>query len=262
MKLEGIIVSVDYADMLAETLPLNKHVFDQIVVVTSPEDLETQRVCRYHGVRHIQTDAFRARWGEFHKARGINAGLKVLGMDDWVVHMDADIVLPPTTRRLIERADLHRWMLYGADRFQVQGSEAWRAHQALPPLQQDNYHVVLDAFPIAPRFSGERMGGYAPPGYFQLWNPSASKVYRYPDEHDGAQKTDVLFTAKWSRSNRQLLAEFVVYHLESEPAAQGTNWGGRVTKRFGAEPVDRHRPHHHHRHHRHHHHHHWPYDCD
>lgn len=266
MKLEAVTVCVDYADMLAETLPLNRGQFDKMIVVTAPEDLNTQRICRYWNVPMVLTDQFRSRWGEFHKAKGINLGLKQLSMDDWVVHLDADIALPPNARDLIERADLQKWCLYGVDRFQVRGFEEWRQHQAMPALQQDSYHVHLDAFPIIQRFSGARMGGYAPPGYFQLWNPNGSNVREYPAEHDGAQKTDVLFTANWWRRDRHLLPEFVAYHLESEPSEQGANWDGRVTARFGPEPDWRHRPRHHHHRHRpppdpyEHHHHHRP-DC-
>jgi hypothetical protein len=248
MKLEAVIVCVEYGDFLATTLPANKHQFDRLIVVTSPEDKETQRVCRYYGVPHLQTDVLRTRWGEMHKAKGINKGLEQLDLDDWVLHLDADIVLPPTCRQLIERADLDKTCLYGCDRYQVPSWEAWQLHQAMPPLQQDNYHVHLDTFPIAPRFSGSRMGGYAPPGYFQLWNAKASGVTRYPEDHDDASRTDVLFTAQWWRNKRHLLPEFVVYHLESEQCPPGTNWEGRVSRRWG--PIPDERDHRHPRHHR------------
>lgn len=255
-KLEGVVVSVGYADYLAETLPLNLRHFDRLMIVTAPEDVETQRVGAYYGVPHTQTDKFRARWGEFHKAKGINHALEFLARDGWVCHLDADIVLPPTTRRLLERAQLDQGLLYGCDRFNVTGFDQWRLHQAMPQLQQDDYHVQLDAFPLAPRFSGERMGGYAPPGFFQLWHAGTRDV-RYPSDHTTAAKTDVLFSSQWYRRARALLPEFVAYHLMAEPAAQGANWDGRVTARWGPEPDRRHHHHpchHRHRHHWHHHH--------
>ena len=262
MKLEAITVSVGYADFLAETIPLNQQHFDRWVIVTAPEDLDTQRVCRYYGVPHVQTDVFRSRWGEFHKAKGINKGLAALALDGWVLHLDADIVLPPRTRELLERKTLIKEHLYGADRFLVRSAHDWRRHQALPAMQHDDYHVNLNMFELAPRFSGERMGGWAPPGFFQLWHPQASGVSDYPAEHSDASRTDVLHTARWGSQSRVLLGELAVYHLESEPAAQGANWGGRVTARWGAQPVlDEHHPSRHRRPpaHRDHHHHdgHW-----
>jgi hypothetical protein len=236
VKLEGVTCCVDYADFLAETLPHNRVHFDRLIVVTAPEDKETQRVCRYYGVPFALTDVFRTRWGEMHKARGINVGLRQLALDGWVCHLDADIVLPPKTRELIDRADLDRSCLYGVDRFMVRSHADWRRHQALPALQQDDYYVRLGVFELGARFSGERMGGWAPPGFFQLWCPRWSNVRSYPEDHATAARTDVQFAAQWWRSKRALLPEFVVYHLEPEPGTQGANWGGRVTPRFGAVP--------------------------
>lgn len=270
MRLEGVVCCVNMADYLADTLPLNLRHFDRLVVVTAPEDVETQRLCRYYDVPHLQTDVFRSRWAEFHKACGINKGLQALRQDDWVLHMDADIVLPPRTRELIERANLDKGKLYGCDRFNVPGYDAWRQHQAMPALQQDNYHVNLDVFPLAPRFSGERMGGYAPPGFLQLWSGTTGRNLRYPEEHSDASRTDVLFTANWFRSGREMLPEFVAYHLAAAQETQGIDWGGRVSRRWGPQPnYDHHHPFHHRdppHHHEHHHpdgrwHHHYHHPC-
>jgi hypothetical protein len=262
VNLEGVICCVDYSDFLAESLPLNLRHFDRLIVVTAPEDVKTQQICDAHDTEVVLTDAFRSRWGEMHKAKGINAGLEHLRLDGWVLHLDADIVLPPRARVLMDRAGLDRSMLHGADRMTVQGYEAWRAHQAMPPLQADGYHVRLNSFPMMPRFNAWHLNGYAPPGYFQLWHPQVSGIRRYPDEHTEADRTDVLFAAQWERAKRALLPELAVFHLESEPSVQGTNWGGRKTRRWGPEPWYHPEPWHRwHRypHHRHHEHHHEPY---
>lgn len=240
MKLECVQICVNYADFLAETLPHNLRHFDNMIVVTAPEDVETQRVCRYYGVKHAQTDAFRSRWGEFDKAKGINVGLEQLDCDGWVLHLDSDVVLPPTTRQAIERKNLNTRFLYGADRYCVNSYDAWRKHQAMPFMQQDGYHVQLNAFDLAPRFAGMRMGGYSPPGFFQLWSPRSSGVEFYPDEHTTAARTDVLFSANWYPNQRFLLPELVVYHLDSERSPQGANWNGRRSPRFGPQPDQNH----------------------
>ena len=101
MNLEAVTICVDYSDFLAESLPINRRNFDQYVVVTAPEDLETQRVAEFWDCDIVLTDVIRSRWGEFHKARGINAGLEHLKLNGWVLHVDADIVLPPRTRTLL-----------------------------------------------------------------------------------------------------------------------------------------------------------------
>jgi hypothetical protein len=252
MLLEAVSTCVNYSDFLAESLPLNRPLFDRYVVVTAPEDKATQQVCDAYDVEVVLTDEFRTRYGEMHKSKGINAGLHFLKRDGWVVHLDADIVLPTKTRVLLNHAELDRSMVYGADRLKVPGFQAWRTHQAMPYIQHDGYHVRLGAFEMMPRFNAWHIGGYSPCGYFQLWHPSASGVQVYPADHSEADRTDVLFGQQWPRAKRSLIPELAVYHLESEPAAQGANWGGRVTCRWGPDPwwsPDPWRHHHHHKHH-------------
>ncbi len=43
----------------------------------------------------------------------------------WVVHLDADIWLPPQTRLLLQNANLDPSMIYGIDRFCVKGYAEW-----------------------------------------------------------------------------------------------------------------------------------------
>jgi hypothetical protein len=266
--IEAVCTCVNYGDFLAATLPTNRYQFDRMVVVTAPEDTATQRVCEFNNVQVVLTDSFNTRWGEFCKGCGINDGLEELGLGDWVVHLDADIVLPPLTKQLIEQANLDKSMIYGADRH-ILDEPAWQRHQAMPRLQQeDNVYVHVDQYPLGTRIATSQYGGYLPIGFFQLWNAGASGVKRYPDQHTDAGRTDMLFAAQWPRAKRALLPELVVYHLESEPGAmQGANWAGRKTKPFGAAVTDlvpasnvnvlpEHRkPHHRKRHHHHHHYH-------
>src|ERR1035441_6530228 len=100
MKLEAVIISAGCSDFLAHTLPMNKPLFDKILVVTSPEDRDTQRICDYWNVPYERTDVLSTRWeGVFCKGKGINVGLDKLDKDGWVAHMDADIALPPHSRK-------------------------------------------------------------------------------------------------------------------------------------------------------------------
>ena len=57
-------------------------------------------------------------------------------------------------------------------------------------------------------------------------------MYRYPNEHGFADRTDVLHCKKWPREKRELLPEILVIHLESETGI-GLNWKGRKTPMFG-----------------------------
>jgi gluconate kinase len=112
-KIECVVVCDRYADFLRCTLPHNKFIFDRMVVVTSFEDKETQRIFEFYHVECLKTDALESRKGHFCKADGINEGLARLSMEDWVVHLDADIWLPPLTRQVLQQArdGLTRWAL-------------------------------------------------------------------------------------------------------------------------------------------------------
>jgi hypothetical protein len=255
MRLEAVTVCDQYSDFLAWTLPLNKPQFDRLVVVTSPEDHATQQICDFHDVELVKTDQLRSRWGDWNKAKGINAGLRFLRQDGWVLHLDADIALPPRARVLMDRKVLDRQMLYGVDRLRVADYERWIDFLTMPHIQTDGYHVRLeDSFPMMSRFNAWHLNGFAPPGYFQLWHPSVSGISNYPDDHNGGDRTDVMFAENWKPEKRQLIPEFAAYHLESELHVQGANWGGRTTKHFGPEPSRRpndyaHRLQPHHKHH-------------
>lgn len=260
MKLEAVVTSVNYDDFLSETLPLNKVHFDNMVVVTSPEDLATQKLCEYYHVKCVPTNAFGAK-GEFRKGAAINAGLRQLDLDGWVIQLDADIALPPQTRRILEAIDLDAYSIYGIDRFNVMGRKAWDKHKRHPALQQENdVYVHLNAFPLGTRFISRQ--GWIPIGFFQLWNPHISSIslgstFTYPENHTNAGRTDMMHAARWPSKQRHMLPELVAYHLESEPAEQGANWEGRQTARFD-EPYTicgrfRRWWRHHCRHHKHHH---------
>jgi len=236
MKIEAVVTCVDYADFLAETMPHNRSLFDKLVVVTAPEDQATQRICEYWHVDCVRTDEFRTRWGEFRKGAAINDGLARLDCTDWLVHMDADIVLPPLARTLLESAALDPSFIYGVDRHMVQGYAPWRQFMTLPALQQENgIFVHTNPFPIGVRVTPRIHGGWLPIGFFQMWNAVSGRL-RYPDTHLDAGRTDMQFAAQWPRNRRALIPEIVAYHLESEPGApMGVNWNGRRTRAFGSD---------------------------
>jgi hypothetical protein len=233
MKIEAVCISVNYGDFLAHTMPLNKGHFDRMVVVTTPEDTETRLLCEYHFVKCIQTDVLNTKAGEFRKGAAINIGLKELDMDGWVVHLDADIVLPPQTKSILEKTDLNPAMIYGIDRFNIVGYNEWYGHVKKPKLVNEcGVYVHPRVYPLATRFMSSEFGGYLPIGFFQMWNPGVTGVTQYPQCHTNAGRTDMLMSANWPRAYRGFLPEIIAFHLESESAAQGANWNGRETPRF------------------------------
>lgn len=237
MRIEAVTVCVDYSDFLAYTIPLNKQHFDHWVIITSKEDRETQKLCRHHNIECLVTDRFTENGNAFNKAKGINEGLLYLTKTDWVVHIDADIVLPPMFRQMVEKIPLDKKAIYGADRLMCPTFEEWTKHVHKPRPMYDNWiYIHMDAFPIAARVADYNGDGYAPIGYFQMWHSPTNNAPLYPEEHGAADRTDMAFAKRWSRENRRLLPEIITVHLDSENAtveSTGKNWQGRKTIPFG-----------------------------
>lgn len=238
MKLECVITCVGFSDMLAESLPHNRNLFDKTVVVTAPEDTATHKICEFWNVQCIPTDVFETRWGKFNKGKGINVGLAALSKTDWLLHMDADIVLPPATRGLLETADLDKSGIYGIDRHMIIGEEDWRDFICQPPIQQEGWSSYVDCgkfihphhkFPIGVRVA--HPSGYVPIGFFQLWNAASGHI-KYPEQHTDAGRGDMLFALQWPRAKRHMIPEVIGYHIESEQKEMGSDWGGRRSKPF------------------------------
>jgi hypothetical protein len=237
VKIECLVTCVGYADFLAVTLPINMNHFDKIVVVTAPHDKDTQRVCDYYGVQVWLTDAFQSQWaGRFCKGAGINQGLNRLDKDAWILHLDADIALPPNFRKVIEAADLDPTMIYGVDRAEFKSFEDWQRFIGAPePNTQGGgffCHITHHGQLLGTRVAFQHHGGYVPIGFFQLWHAD-SGITKYPEGHTDAGREDSHFPTLWPRRKRALIPEFVVYHLESESAQMAVNWKGRKTKPFG-----------------------------
>jgi hypothetical protein len=236
--IECVIVCHKFTDFLCHTLPHNKAFFNRLIVVTSPEDKDTQKLCEFYHVECVVTSHLQAAQNKFCKGAGINEGLARLSKKGWVVHMDADIWLPPQFRRLLAHANLDKAMIYGIDRFSVIGADRWQAFLAAPKLQHecDAYiHLHNSGFALSTRVMQHHMGGYVPIGFFQLWHPVSSDIFTYPEGHTDAGREDLLFANYWPRPLRGFIPEIIGYHLESEAARMGINWNGRKTKLFSTQ---------------------------
>ena len=232
-KLECVTVCINYADFLEVSLQHNLHHFDEFVVVTSHEDKSTQSVCAKHGVICVATDAMTERGDEVNKGHGINIGLAYLRQTDWVLHLDADIILPDRFRTMLDKSRLDESCIYGADRVNVVGRDAYEKMITTNEFKRQFHHKYLvntpANLPLGARLLHNEYG-YCPMGFFQLWNAKENK--RYPYNQGGAEHTDVLFSLQWPVQKRLLLPNVICYHIESEPAKMGANWNGRTTKKF------------------------------
>lgn len=244
LKLDAVTVCVGYGDFLAHTLPINKGLFNRQVIVTSSKDEETQRICKVYNVQCVITDCMYKNGQKFNKGLAVNAGLEVLDFQDWCVHLDADIVLPPLTRHILQTVQLNEQFLYGVDRVMVPSYEYWARFMSSPLPQHEMAYIYVGPFPVGVRIMKleDGRGGWVPLGYFQMFNRLANALAKkpwYPVEWDTAATSDLYFAYKWPRTHRHLVPEVVCYHLGTEDQAggkMGHNWEGRKTARF--EPRD------------------------
>lgn len=238
MVVEAIITCVNYSDFLAHTLADNLQQVDRMVVVTHSNDKATQALCTKYGVDCIDTEIMHDDGDRFNKGKLINLGLSHLRHEGWLLHLDADIVLPHNFKAMLKHARLDEKCVYGADRLNVKSYEHWMTnkHKTIPQHQWRYLVVPPKEFPLGSRLLHQEYG-WCPIGYTQLWHASTRR--KYPIVSGSAEHSDVLFAVQWARKNRILLPEFFVYHLESEQAAMGANWHGRKTKHFGPHDCEK-----------------------
>jgi hypothetical protein len=106
--LEAVTICVNFSDYLAETIPYNLPQIDMWTIVTTPDDVRTQRLCHGWGIKCLKTDCFHRDVSppRLNKSRGINYGLQNHSGAGWMLHLDADIVLPHQYRKMLENAEL------------------------------------------------------------------------------------------------------------------------------------------------------------
>jgi glycosyltransferase involved in cell wall biosynthesis len=90
----AVIVCVEYDDLLAITLPHNRPFFDQVIVVTTPEDVRTQAICVANNAKCLTTRVFYERGAAFNKGAALERGFDLAGREGWFAVMDADILIP------------------------------------------------------------------------------------------------------------------------------------------------------------------------
>ena len=199
-KLSGVVVSVGYGDRLATTLPSNIKLFDQFVVVTSPEDSYTQQVARELGATIILSSRCFDDEHSFNKGRMLNEGLAALKDPDWVILTDADITLNPNTRDYVMENSFNPGCIY------------FTARQDLSPVAGQQPSVNME-----------------PNGYFQMFNPKAIAIREHwprpvCEEFCSAGSVDSWFWQQWPKEKVIFVPDLMVQHI---PSIQlGENWNG------------------------------------
>ena len=240
-SISALTTCVNYSDFLVWFLLFNKNQFNRLVVLTTPEDEKTKTVCDFFNVECLPTEVFYTNGQTFGKSQAINVGIQHLlntsADPQWLCHIDSDILLPPRAMSFIKAHDLKKDSIYTIDRLRVQDFKTWSNFLLNPQVfYEQEVWLRLDRFPIMPRVYKE--DNILPIGYFQLWHIDADKN-TYPEIHENAARSDMLFAKQWAPNKRKLIPTAIGLHIESEEASMGTNWNGRKTGLFtyAPEPV-------------------------
>jgi hypothetical protein len=215
----AIITSVDFADLLALTLPLNKKHFKSILVVTSPNDKETLEVALEHDCSVHITDAFYRNGAMFNKYRAVEEGLTVFGRaaashdDGWLCVQDADIVWPS----LAPRSLFQQGYLYTPHRRMLS-----QLTTKLPP--ENEWHVL-------PYYRNiKEWCGYC--HMFHISDPYLGQPPWYEIDWKHAGGADTYFQLKWPNAFKQR-PSWTVLHI----GPNGVNWCGRTSPRLDGTPI-------------------------
>lgn len=235
---EAVIVCTQYDDFLKVTLPFTLRQVKKVIVVTSdqPYDDGIRHHCRYMGVHCLSTDIMHRFNAPFAKGLAINRGLDLCSKSGWLVHMDADIVLPDQTSLVLSRLELDKKCLYGIDRVACPNALAFKDYLNKNTPQYNNTCLVEPPrnFPLMARWI-HPTDGWLPIGFFQMWHGSIARTpfdMRYPEDSNDAIRTDIQHALQWDGKNRRLIPDVIAIHLDSCSAPVGANWTGRTTPRF------------------------------
>lgn len=204
--MRAILVCVDYADLLALTLPWNRHHFKEVMVVTSLADEPSILVAQQHGAKVYATDSFYSDGATFNKWRALEEGLDSFGREGWLCIMDADVLWP---KKLPED-------------FQPVAGNLYTPRRRMFTDLTKPLPAEFD-WPIFPLHRQEREFA----GYSQIFHASDPVLGHAPWHETNwrhAGGADSFFQAKWPERNK-VRPSWEVLHL----GEAGQNWCGRAT---------------------------------
>jgi len=226
-RIEAVTTCVNYSDYLRHTIPFTLREIDHLTVVTTPDDKATAEVCRNAKgerakVKIVTTDKFSQGGGRFNKGAALNVGFNAMKREGWVLHLDADVILPYWFGPSLDKINLNPEVMYGAMRCNIC---SWHFYKTW---------LTGGCHPLKGILSGDsKENGRSVMGFFQLFHPSASALRGQPpsqwysEKYRYANTSDTDFSKKWKR---QEVLPLAVVHLGPNDC---TNWGGRKSPKFG-----------------------------
>jgi len=204
-----LLTCVNYADYLEDTCIYNTQIFDKIYIITTKEDIHTQKICSlYTNIVTYITNMFTMNKAIFNKGVCLNYGLSKIPENSWLVIGDADCIYPSCIRNDILQLDHNK--LYSYKRHKVLNKKH------LKDIINNNVEPIF-----LPNRNSRNILGYC-----QLFHKQSlffQKNPNYPINYKSAGGCDSRFAAKWPREHKQVLQSGHVLHL----GETNINWYGR-----------------------------------
>lgn len=203
-KPRALIICVDFSDLLAITLPYNRHHFEEVLVVTTPADKRSQRVAKNWGADIYETNSFYEPGAIFNKWNPMEEGLDAMSREGWICLMDVDILWP----KILPAFELKPNCLHGPRR----------------RVMTDTFATIPDDWSHFPLYlPNSRLIA----GYSQVFHANDSHLTKPPWHETNwvhAAGADSYFQSRWPASKRIRLP-FDTLHL----GEVGVNWCGRTS---------------------------------
>lgn len=212
--MRGVTVCVEFDDLLAITLPHNRHHFDEFLVITTPQDYKTQEVARRNNAGIYMTEAFYKRNAIFNKWLALELGLDSFGRHGLLVLMDADVLWP----RDVDHSVYRKGFLYTPRR-------RCQLDISAPPASEDRWGSL-------PLYRDVEWAGYSQ--IFYADDPHLPEPPWHEINWLHAGGADSFFQDLWPKENKVRPA-WECLHL-GDP---GSNWCGRTGVRTDGRLVEK-----------------------
>jgi len=199
IKITAIITAVEKKDSLDNqiskifdyTVGKNLNQIDEFIIATDYQSLEVERICQKYNIKFIKTNGFYENNAQFDRGKVVSAILKSI-KSGWILHMDADILLPKDFKQKINTINFNKNKLYGARR--ILFSNLTKVKRWFD--MDEDPEAVSDYIPY----------GYCW-GYFQLFNMESPQVQTSDPENIYPSTGTVYEQDGWFRNKWGLMKE-------------------------------------------------------
>jgi len=149
MNITAITVCIDFCKWL-KLCKSNKNHLTRWLIVTHISDGETINFCKSNNIEYILSKKIFSSDKLFAKGKAINEALTLLDEPEWILSLDADILLPSNFTDCVEKYAKNKSFIYGSRRY-------------------DSFNNLIQ--------QDEKNGKVIPYGFFQLWHYSMKSKY-------------------------------------------------------------------------------------